>query len=73
MKNIGICQDSDFVCGDGECIEQEYRCNSFPDCNDGSDEIHCGVDEDKEEEEGNIHKAVIAITNNTLEMEDNAS
>lgn len=60
MKNIGICQDTDFVCGDGECIDQEYMCNSFPDCNDGSDEIHCslglGLGEDKEVEEGKFTK-----------------
>lgn len=41
-----VCPDGELQCGDGECISQELFCDQTPDCNDGSDENACSVDED---------------------------
>lgn len=30
-----------FQCGSGECFQDSYRCDTFPDCADGSDESSC--------------------------------
>ena len=35
--------DSEFLCADGQaCIDVSRRCDSHPDCVDGSDELDCG-------------------------------
>ena len=35
--------DSEFRCVDGQaCIDMSRRCDSHPDCVDGSDELNCG-------------------------------
>ena len=32
---------TEFQCHSGECIPKGYRCDSDPDCQDGSDEFDC--------------------------------
>lgn len=37
------CDDKQFCCNDGTYIWKQNRCNSVPDCPDGSDEEHCPI------------------------------
>ncbi|XP_060578444.1 sushi, von Willebrand factor type A, EGF and pentraxin domain-containing protein 1-like [Ruditapes philippinarum] len=37
------CPDNEWQCTDGTCIAKTSRCDNFPDCNDGSDELKCTV------------------------------
>jgi len=41
-----VCPDGELQCGNGECILKELFCDDNPDCQDGSDENACSVDED---------------------------
>ena len=41
-----VCPPGELQCGDGECVERELFCDKKADCEDGSDENACGVDED---------------------------
>lgn len=34
----GKCEDDEFMCTNGDCIDKMYYCDGHPDCNDGSDE-----------------------------------
>ena len=37
------CQEENFTCNDGQCVEIDLRCNQFPDCRDESDERNCNI------------------------------
>lgn len=39
--NQSDCPDDKFQCRDGGCIPKRWRCDSFADCNDKSDEDKC--------------------------------
>lgn len=36
------CKQGQFECGSGECVLLENRCDSYMDCEDGTDEDSCG-------------------------------
>ena len=38
---VSECQADEFDCGDGVCIPNYWQCDSYPDCNDLSDEHDC--------------------------------
>ncbi|KAK9873892.1 hypothetical protein WA026_002245 [Henosepilachna vigintioctopunctata] len=40
-KRANYCPENNFVCNDGQCIENHKVCNSFYDCKDKSDEQEC--------------------------------
>ena len=33
--------NNEYTCGNGECIDLEWRCDEENDCHDGSDEFNC--------------------------------
>ena len=37
------CQDGNFTCNDGQCVNMTLRCNQLPDCRDESDERNCNI------------------------------
>lgn len=41
-----LCDENFLACGDGNCLERGLFCNGAKDCNDGSDENACDIDED---------------------------
>ena len=63
------CFESEFGCVDGQCIQQQYRCNEIYDCRDKSDEKNCKmviIDKDIYRKEfppfkGHGDKTVVAI------------
>lgn len=36
------CIPGDFKCANKQCIDGKFACDHQADCDDGSDEIHCG-------------------------------
>ena len=39
--NINACNQSQFNCGDGSCVDLTVRCDAISDCADGTDERNC--------------------------------
>ena len=37
------CQDGEFTCNDGQCVNMTERCNQLPKCRDESDEKNCQI------------------------------
>lgn len=36
------CKSNQFKCADlRQCVQESYKCDAIPDCNDGSDELGC--------------------------------
>lgn len=35
------CEETQFICANGQCIPEYEECNSNADCEDGSDEMNC--------------------------------
>ena len=35
--------NGEFTCDDGQCVSMRKRCDQFPDCVDGSDELGCHI------------------------------
>ena len=43
MLHLNLCNGSQFNCGDGSCIDMEYRCDARSDCPDKTDEKSCSL------------------------------
>ena len=41
LITISSCNDFEFTCGDGQCVQMDLRCNGKTECRDGSDEQSC--------------------------------
>ena len=41
LITISSCNDFEFTCGDGQCVQMDLRCNGKTECRDGSDEHSC--------------------------------
>ena len=39
--NLNACNQSQFNCGDGSCVDLKVRCDAISDCADGTDERNC--------------------------------
>ena len=39
----GACEENEFECANGECIDGNRKCDSIVDCFDDSDENGCGI------------------------------
>jgi hypothetical protein len=40
---LGQCNDTEFGCFDGTCVDLSKRCDEVDDCDDGSDEKQCDL------------------------------
>ncbi|KAG9350071.1 hypothetical protein JZ751_026424, partial [Albula glossodonta] len=38
---LGQCESGQFQCSNGQCIDQDWRCDGTKDCSDDSDELNC--------------------------------
>ncbi len=43
---VKYCHESQFQCGNGECIDKSLQCDKKKDCLDGSDETNCQIGND---------------------------
>ena len=41
IVNINACNEAEFNCQDGSCIDLNLRCDAISDCTDGTDELNC--------------------------------
>ena len=39
----GSCVGNEFQCNIGNCIPEYWRCDFYPDCVDGEDELNCSL------------------------------
>ena len=40
--DLSPCGPGEFQCNNGRCLDERYKCNTYDECGDGSDEIDCG-------------------------------
>ena len=41
---LSSCSDNQFTCGNGQCLDMEFRCNGDVNCQkDNSDEVNCAL------------------------------
>ena len=41
LSKVKACDSNEYMCTDGECIRDSWRCDGEVDCNNGSDEEEC--------------------------------
>ena len=41
--SLSSCDDDEFTCDDGSCINMSLKCDASVDCEDGSDEKDCKI------------------------------
>merc|ERR1712154_526721 len=44
LRQAGPCNGTDFQCKNGQCIQDDWVCDTEADCTDGSDEVGCPTD-----------------------------
>merc|ERR1712154_95165 len=44
LRQAGPCNGTDFQCKNGQCIQDDWVCDTEADCTDGSDELGCPTD-----------------------------
>lgn len=47
LKYLVPCNEDEFQCKNGLCIDANDRCNGIKDCYDGSDELKCDSCQDE--------------------------
>ena len=43
LVTLSSCNDTQFTCADGLCVDMSTRCDQADDCRDGSDEKNCRI------------------------------